>query len=88
MLLIREVWAMKQLNKPAVNQINPAKLILSKWTDVVPQGKEKHFLLIHVKADEQGIVVTCVIEAVLTHREYVMVWQELKDNTRWIAGWL
>lgn len=88
MLLTREVWAMKQLNKPAVNQINPDKLMLSKWTAVVPQGKEKHFLLIRVKADEQSIVVTCVIEAVLTHREYEMDWQELKDNTRWLAGWL
>jgi tryptophan-rich hypothetical protein len=88
MRLIRELWEMKPLNKSAFNQINPAKLILSKWTSVVPQRKEKHFLVVRVNEDEQGIVVTCIVEAVLTHRKYEMDWQELKDSTRWLAGWL
>jgi tryptophan-rich hypothetical protein len=79
---------MKPLNKSTVNQINPAKLMLSKWTAVVPQRKEKHFLVTHVNEDEQGIVITCIVEAVLTHNEYEMDSQELKDSTRWLAGWL
>jgi tryptophan-rich hypothetical protein len=33
-------------------------------------------------------VLTCVVEAVLTHNEYEIAWQELKDSTRWLAGWL
>ncbi len=86
--MIREVWVMKALNKPTSNQINPAKLLLSKWTAVLPQRKEKHFLVTRVNEDEQGIVITCIVEAVLTHREYEMDWQDLKDNTRWLAGWL
>lgn len=86
--MIREVWVMKALNKPTSNQINPAKLLLSKWTAVLPQRKEKHFLVTRVNEDEQGIVISCIVEAVLTHREYEMDWQDLKDNSRWLAGWL
>jgi tryptophan-rich hypothetical protein len=79
---------MKPLNKSAINQINPTKLLLSKWTAVVPQQREKHFLVTGVNEDEQGVVLTCVVEAVLTHNEYEIAWQELKDSTRWLAGWL
>ncbi|MDA1343760.1 MAG: TIGR02450 family Trp-rich protein [Proteobacteria bacterium] len=79
---------MKSLNKSAVNKINPDKLMLSKWTAVVLQQREKHFLVACVNEDEQGVVITCVVEAVLTHNEYEIAWQELKDSTRWLAGWL
>ncbi len=78
---------MKPLNKPANNQINPAKLLLSKWTAVLPQKKEKHFLVTHVNEDELGVVSTCTLEAVLTKQEYELDWQILKDSTRWLAGW-
>jgi tryptophan-rich hypothetical protein len=86
--LTREVQVMKALDKLTGNQINPAKLLLSKWTAVVPQNKEKHFLVTCVNEEEQGVVSTCIIEAVLTHGEYEMTWQELKDSTRWLTGWL
>jgi tryptophan-rich hypothetical protein len=79
---------MKPLNKSAINQINPAKLMLSKWTAVAPQRKEKHFLVTRVNKDEQDIVITCIVEAVLTHNEYEMDSRELKDSTHWLAGWL
>lgn len=79
---------MKSLNKSAVNQINPDKLMLSKWTAVVLQQREKHFLVTCVNEDEQGVVIACVVEAVLTHNKYEIAWQELKDSTRWLAGWL
>jgi tryptophan-rich hypothetical protein len=78
---------MKVLNKPSGNRINPAKLLLSKWTAVRPQDKEKHFLVTRTSKDGQGVVITCIVEAVLTHNEYEMVWQELKDHTQWLAGW-
>jgi tryptophan-rich hypothetical protein len=78
---------MKAFNKPTDNQINPAKLLLSKWTAVAPQNKEKHFLVTNVDKDELGVVITCIVEAVLTHKEYEMAWQELKDCNRWLVGW-
>lgn len=79
---------MKPANKSASNQINPAKLLLSKWTATVPRNKEKHFLVTQVSEDEQGIIVTCTVEAVLTKQEYEMKWQSLKDSTCWLPGWL
>ena len=78
---------MKPLNKPACNQINPAKLRLSKWTAVTPRNKEKHFLVTKLNEDELGTVLTCTLEAVISHKEYECDWKELKDNTRWLAGW-
>ncbi|ESS73906.1 tryptophan-rich protein [Methyloglobulus morosus KoM1] len=48
---------MKALNKPTGNRINPAKLLLSKWTAVTPQDKEKHFLVTRTSEDGQGVVI-------------------------------
>jgi tryptophan-rich hypothetical protein len=87
MRLIQEAWEMKPLNKLVCNQINTAKLPLSKWTAVLPQNKEKHFLVTHVNEDESGAVLTCTLEAVLTKQEYELDWHILKDSTRWLAGW-
>ncbi|MBK8817366.1 MAG: TIGR02450 family Trp-rich protein [Methylococcaceae bacterium] len=70
------------------NQINPAKLLLSKWTAVVPMNKEKHFLVTRVDKDEKDTVISCFLEAVMTRNEYSINWQELKDKSRWLAGWL
>lgn len=78
---------MKPANK-STNQINPAKLLLSKWTATVPRNKEKHFLVTRVNEDEQAIIVTCTLEAVLTKQEYEIDWHDLKDHSRWLAGWL
>jgi tryptophan-rich hypothetical protein len=78
---------MKPFNKPSVNQINPAKLMLSKWTAVRPQDKQKHFLVTRIIEDEQKVINSCTLEAVLTHKEFECDWQELKDRCRWLAGW-
>ena len=78
---------MKVPNKPTRNQINPAKLLLSKWTAVEPQNKEKHFLVTDVNKDENGVVLTCIIEAVLSKNAIELDWQKLKDCTRWLVGW-
>jgi tryptophan-rich hypothetical protein len=76
------------MKKSANNQINPAKLLLSKWTAAIPKNKEKHFLVTDVIQDELGLIRTCVVEAVLTNNKQEMPWQDLKDNTCWLAGWL
>ncbi len=69
------------------NQINPNKLLLSKWTAVKPQKKEKHFWVTRVIKDEQLFVVACILEAVFSGREYELDWRVLKDADSWLMGW-
>ena len=70
-----------------MNQINPAKLLNRKWTARSPENKEKHFLVTNVEFSEDGKLVSCLIEAVLTKLEMAIDWQELKDSNRWAIGW-
>jgi tryptophan-rich hypothetical protein len=70
-----------------MNPINPKKLLNSKWTAVHPINKEMHFLVTEVKFDEEGSVIHCVIEAILTHRSESIEWQSLKDTNQWLQGW-
>ena len=70
-----------------MNKINPKKLLRSKWTAVHPTNKEKHFLITELKLDDDGEVIHCLIEAVLTKREEAINWQDLKDSERWVQGW-
>ena len=70
-----------------MNPIHPKKLLNSKWTAVHPLNKEKHFLVTEVKFDEEGNVIHCLIEAILSHRVEPIVWQDLKDSTQWQQGW-
>lgn len=70
-----------------MNSINPKKLLNSKWTAVSPNNKEKHFIVTDVEFDEQGLVVLCEIEAVLTKRLASIDWTTLKDLKQWLHGW-
>lgn len=70
-----------------MHQINPKKLLNSKWTAVRPQNKEKHFIVSEVEFDEEGAVLICRIEAVLTKRATSIDWQELKNSCQWQQGW-
>lgn len=70
-----------------MNQINPAKLRNSKWTAVEPLNREKHFLVSEVEYDEDGSVISCKIESVLSRNEYSIDWLELKSEEKWIQGW-
>ncbi len=70
-----------------MNKINPAKLSQSKWTAVQPRNKEKHFLVTEVEYDEDGTVLGCTLEAVLSRNEYAINWIELKDGSKWLQGW-
>ena len=67
--------------------INPKKLLNSKWTAVKPQNKEKHFLVSEIEFDEEGTVLSCTIEAVMSKRSEQIQWQVLKDPTHWLQGW-
>ncbi|MDN3614450.1 TIGR02450 family Trp-rich protein [Vibrio gallaecicus] len=69
-----------------MNQINPKKLLNSKWTAVNPVKKEKHFLVTDVKFEEDEIV-HCLIEAVMSKRTESIDWTVLKAQENWLAGW-
>ena len=70
-----------------MNTLNPKKLLNSKWTAVKPSNKEKHFMVTEVEFDEDGVVVHCLIEAVMTRRSFNIDWRSLKDNDQWASGW-
>ena len=70
-----------------MNQINPRKLLNSKWTAVNPTRREKHFVITEVEFDEDGAVIHCLIEAVISRRAEPIDWQALKDRNRWLQGW-
>ena len=70
-----------------MNQINPKKLPNSKWTATSPKHKEKHFIVSEVEYDEEGDVISCTLEAVMTKRTALIDWHELKDSTHWLHGW-
>jgi tryptophan-rich hypothetical protein len=70
-----------------MNQINPKKLLNSKWTAVKPQQNEKHFMVTEVVFDEEGLVISCSIEAVMSKRLMPIKWRELENVSQWMHGW-
>jgi tryptophan-rich hypothetical protein len=70
-----------------MTNINPRKLLNSKWTAVKPLSKEKHFLVTELEFDEEGDVVHCLIEAAMSNRPALIQWKELKNNDKWLQGW-
>lgn len=70
-----------------MNKISPKKLLHSKWTAVLPQNKQKHFVVVEVEYDEDQNVVLCILEAVLTKRQSEIDWREFKDTGLWRPGW-
>jgi len=71
----------------SLNKISPKKLMNSKWTAVVPFNKEKHFMITEVEYDEDGAVISCLIEAVMSKRATPIHWSDLKDTEQWLQGW-
>ncbi|RJG48417.1 TIGR02450 family Trp-rich protein [Motilimonas pumila] len=70
-----------------MNKITPKKLLHSKWTAANPKRKEKHFMITEVEFDEEGVVVHCLMEAIMTKREIAIDWHSLKDSELWRQGW-
>ena len=69
-----------------MNQINPKKLLNSKWTKVFPTKKEKHFLITELKYDENELISDCLIEAIISKSNESIDWNELKDSNQWQQG--
>ena len=69
------------------NKINPNKLLQSKWTAVTPQNKELHFIVTKLIRDEDEVVISCELEAVINKNNYQIDWTLLKDTEQWLMGW-
>lgn len=70
-----------------MNNINPNKLLLSKWTAVTPKNKERHFIVTDLIKDNNEIITACELEAVMTKNTYEIAWRDLKDDLVWRFGW-
>ncbi len=75
---------------PKTLQVNPKKLLNSKWTAVTPTNKEKHFLVTKLIYPEQADtpITHIELEAVHSTRTQVLLWRELTIKTIWLQGWL
>jgi len=71
-----------------MHQINPKKLLNSKWTAISPINKEKHFVVSRVVFDDEGLVIECELNAVMSNRFFDIEWSTLKDREVWLQGWL
>lgn len=69
--------------------LQPGKLLRSKWTAAVPLAKEKHFIVTALIAPEApGTQIDVIlVEAVLTGRSFTVRWRELNDPAQWLQGW-
>ena len=72
------------------HQLNAEKLRLSKWTAVEPRDREKHFLVVRVINPEAARhkIQEVEMEAVMTHRRFVLRREELTDVRKWAPGWI
>ena len=70
-----------------MNAVHPKKLLNSKWTAINPVGRERHFMVTEVEYDENGKVIHCLLEAVLTRHARTIEWRALKDSDQWVFGW-
>lgn len=70
-----------------MNKISPKALLNSKWTKVEVNNKEKHFIIVELEFDENQLVTNCIIEAVITKKQYTINWRDLKQTQYWRIGW-
>ncbi len=79
-----------------MNQVQPKKLLLTKWTAVQPIAKNKHFLVSKIiKPESSDLLDFCEaaiewieLEAVFSKTVTRMRWQELRDTNLWKQGWV
>lgn len=70
-------------------RLNPRKLPLSKWTAVQPAHKEKHFLVLRILLPDDPVqpITDVEVEAVYSHRRFVLPCKALTDTAVWRQGW-
>lgn len=70
-----------------MNQINPDKLLHSKWTAAEAKHKERHFIITKLLLADDKTISHCELQAVINKHVYVIDWQQLKDADCWMMGW-
>ena len=57
---------------------------------MVPQQREKHFIVVAVETDAEDAQLThqVTMEAVLSKRHFTLHWSLLGDTAQWQPGWL
>ncbi len=71
-----------------MNPLNPKKLLLTKWTAVMPIAKQKHFLVSRVILPELPTdpIESVEIESVFSKATQVIAWRELQNDSVWRQG--
>lgn len=71
-------------------QLNPKKILLSKWTAVHAVAKQKHFLVSQLiqPADPTLAPTEIEIEAVYSGQKQIIFWRDLQDTSRWSQAWI
>lgn len=72
------------------NRVIPKKLLLSKWSAVTPQHREKHFVVVRVIEPEppEMRIDQIELEAVHSRRTFLLHWRDLTDGGQWRQGWV
>ena len=73
-----------------MNQVQPKKLPLTKWTAVQPVAKEKHFLVLSVVLPEPPDTKVEFVDLEAVHSKSVrrIAWRDLRDPALWRQGWV
>ncbi|GBL38798.1 hypothetical protein EMGBD2_00560 [Nitrospirota bacterium] len=73
-----------------MTSLHPKKLLMTKWTAVKPVAKQKHFLVTKVIEPETEIkaVEWIEIQAVYSKKTRRIQWQQLRDESVWLQGWV
>lgn len=70
-----------------MNQINPSKLLFSKWTALNPTKKRRHFIVTKLILSPDETIIGCELEAIIDKSITEMDWKLLKDVSYWQMGW-
>lgn len=66
-------------------------LVDSKWTDLDPVEREKHFIVTRIASKSKshnGTTVSAIeLRAVISKRSKIVPENELNDPARWSPGW-
>ncbi|GAC1625725.1 MAG: hypothetical protein NVS9B10_13020 [Nevskia sp.] len=71
-------------------RLSSKKLLLTKWTAVAPENKEKHFIVTRVIEPEPPSMTIERIELQAVHSgtTRTMHWRELTEPASWHRGWV
>ena len=80
---------MASADKSQKRPLSNKKLLLTKWTAVMPQHREKHFLVsrIHDPKDHAIPPGFVELEAVFTQRRFNIAIDDLLNSANWQIGW-